>query len=367
MVLTAPADPLRILALVADGFGATGGIARYNRDLVTALSASATVGQVVVVPRFGDTRGLALPAGVEQVDARGGRLAWAMAAAQQALARGFDAIFCGHIFATPVAAVLARLTAKPLWLQVHGIEAWTAPGQAAARATADARLITCVSRYTRARLLGWCDIDPARVRVLPNTVDARFAPGPKPPQLLQRLGLDGRRVILTVSRLSSGERYKGHDRIIAALPAVIARHPDAVYVVAGEGDDRGRLEQLARDADVTAHLRFVGQLPADELADAYRMADVFCMPSTGEGFGIVFLEAAASGLSVIGGNRDGSVDALAEGRIGRLVDPHDAGQLIAARCDALDGHMKPAPPGEIERFGFANFSSHVDDLVRHHL
>jgi glycosyltransferase involved in cell wall biosynthesis len=87
------------------------------------------------------------------------------------------------------------------------------------------------------------------------------------------------------------------------------------------------------------------------------------MPSTGEGFGIVFLEAAAYGLPVIGGNRDGSVDALADGAIGRPVDPEDEDALVAALVDALKGAQRGSS-ASVKRFAFENFAHHVDDLVR---
>jgi glycosyltransferase involved in cell wall biosynthesis len=97
----------------------------------------------------------------------------------------------------------------------------------------------------------------------------------------------------------------------------------------------------------------------------YQLADVFVMPSTGEGFGIVFLEASATGLPVIGGNRDGSVDALAEGRLGALVDPNDVNGLAQAIVTALDQkRRRSSGVGGTGRFAMDNFVRHVDDLVR---
>jgi glycosyltransferase involved in cell wall biosynthesis len=204
---------------------------------------------------------------------------------------------------------------------------------------------------------------PERVRVLPNTFEPRFAPGPKPNYLLDRYNLRGRRVLLTVSRLAASERYKGHDQVISILPRVLERFPDATYLIVGDGDDRQRLEALAVAFGVADTTKFAGHVPHDELPDYFRLADAFVMPSTGEGFGIAFLEAAASGLPVIGSNRDGSVDALADGAIGTLVDPDRQEGLLAAICNALAREM-PKGQTSYKRFSTLNFNRHVDEIVR---
>ena len=131
----------------------------------------------------------------------------------------------------------------------------------------------------------------------------------------------------------------------------------------GSGNDRQRLESLAREVGVADIVIFAGQVAATEVPDYYALADVFAMPSTGEGFGIVFLEAAAHGLPVIGGNRDGSVDALADGAVGIPVDPNDQEALTTALANALSGR-KPGSAASVQRFVCENFSRHVDDLVR---
>jgi phosphatidylinositol alpha-1,6-mannosyltransferase len=350
---------MRLLALLTDGFGAGGGIARYNQDLIMALSQSARVSEIVVLPRFAAADIAASLAKVHQLAPSPGRVAWSARAVVAAARRRIDGVFCGHLNAVPVAAAVAHLRRVPLWVQVHGIEAWQPRGVVWRRGLASAALVTSVSRYTRRRLLAWADVPSHSVRVLPNTVASNYAPRRPRADLVARHGLAGRRVILTVGRLSASERYKGHDRLIAALPGIFARVPDAAYLIVGSGDDRPRLEQLARDAGVADRVAFAGQVPDAELADYFALAHVFAMPSTGEGFGIVFLEAAASGLPVIGGNRDGSVDALVEGR---LVDPHERAEIEAAVVDALEGPT--AVPVETYRFAFPQFASHVDELVR---
>ena len=224
-----------------------------------------------------------------------------------------------------------------------------------------ARIVTAVSRYTRRRLLQWVGIDPARVKVLPNTVNPQFQPGPKPAYLLDRHAAGGKKVLLTVSRLASPERYKGHDRVIRTLPRVLLHHPDTIYLIVGDGDDRPRLESLAVECGVAKNVQFAGLVPPEELPDYFRLADVFVMPSTGEGFGIVFLEAMATGIRVIGGNQDGSRDALCDGALGTLVDPENGEELASAILAALDD---PARTGDrTSRFKPDLFTDHLNALL----
>jgi len=328
---------------------------------MTALSQSARVTEICVLPRFAGSSP-AILSKVRQLTPSRARAAWAARALALARRHRFDAVFCGHLNAAPLAAMIARFRGAALWVQVHGIEAWQPRAAVYRRSLAAAALVTSVSRCTRARLLAWADVAPHRVRVLPNTLPFVHLPRRKRGELVARHALTDRRIILTVGRLSARERYKGHDRIIAALPGIVARAADAAYLIVGSGDDRPRLEQMAQDAGVADRVVFAGHVADEELADYFALADVFAMPSTGEGFGIAFLEAAASGLPVIGGNRDGSVDALADGRFGRLVDPLSREEIEGAVVDALQGRQ-PARAAEVQRLSFAHFASHVDALV----
>src|SRR4029077_10725949 len=120
--------------------------------------------------------------------------------------------------------------------------------------------------------------------------------------------LEGKRVLLTVGRMDSRECYKGHDRVIAAIPDLVAKGHDICYVVVGEGDDRARIEALARDAAVSDRVRFLGAQGLPSLIETYCAADLFVMPSTGEGFGVSFLEAMASGIPALGLDVAGAKD-----------------------------------------------------------
>ncbi|WP_421999015.1 glycosyltransferase family 4 protein [Reyranella sp.] len=345
---------VRILALVTDGYGARGGIARYNRDLLGALAG--TGAQILVLPRIGDATREALPAGVAQRPAILGRLRFALAALSEAWrSRPVDIVFCGHVFMAPLAILVGRLTGARCWLQAHGIDIWSDRRDSIRRAIESADMVTTVSRATRQRLLEWVDLAPERVRVLPNTVDDRFSPGPPPAALRDRLKVGTGPLLLTVGRLAASERYKGHELVFSALPALRARHPGLVYLVAGEGDDRARLErraaELAGEADA---VRFLGYVSDAELPDLYRLADLYVMPSAEEGFGVVYLEAAACGLRVVGGAGGGSRDAVPDERVGLLVDPRDRQALVEAVLAMLDrGRVDPAAIEPYRRPHFA--------------
>jgi phosphatidylinositol alpha-1,6-mannosyltransferase len=348
--------------LITDGFGSAGGIGQYNRDLMTALSESDCVTSVLALPRFG-IPDAPIADKVTQLRPLQSAAAFSARTLQLAVSRRFDAVFCGHLYMAPLAATVSRMINRPLWLQVHGIEAWPRPGIALRKATAMAQLVTSVSRYTRRQLLQWSDIAPERVRVLPNTVAAGFQPRLRSADLAARLGLTGRRIVLTVGRMSSSERYKGHERVMAALPQVAQRHPNIAYLVVGGGDDVPRLSALAHSSGNGSRVVFTGAVPEDELADYFALADVFAMPSTGEGFGIVFLQAAASGLPVIGSNSDGSCDALADGRIGPTLDPDDPAALVSAIVDSIEGRVETAAT-RVQSFSFRNYACHVDELIQ---
>ena len=276
-----------------------------------------------------------------------------------------ELVISSHINFLPVARLLKRLRGTRYVGVAHGIEIWGNQRPAVRAALRAADLTLCVSRHTRDRVGAEHGIPLERLGVLPNTFDApRFVPGPKSAELLARYALPpNAKVIFTFGRLSASERYKGFDRVIAALPAIRQQVPDAYYLIGGSGDDRPNLERLAHEAGVAAWVRFTGFIPADELCAHYQLCDVFAMPSTGEGFGIVFLEAMACGKPVLAGNRDGSVEPLADGRFGALVDPLDIGQIAATIADILlSRHAHPLmfQPEELRRqvvaeFGFDRF------------
>jgi phosphatidylinositol alpha-1,6-mannosyltransferase len=353
--------PLRILALVTDAFGSHGGIAQYNRDFLSVLAAIDCVGEMIVLPRNGTSTNL-LPIGVHQLPPVKHKMSYSFKAISIALRqKPIDLVFCGHISMLPLASVIAKSVRAKVWVQVHGIEAWQELSRLHQRALAHVTLVTSVSRYTRRRLLQWSSLDPNLVKIVPNTVDRRFRPGPKPRHLVERFAAGHKKILMTISRLASSERYKGHDRVIRILPQILASHPETLYLIVGDGDDRPRLMALVEELGLAKSVQFVSSVGSEILPEFFRLADVFVMPSTGEGFGIVFLEAMASGIVVIGGNQDGSLDPLGDGMLGLAVDPENPDQLASAIGAALTNPA--ANPEHANRFNAAAFRDHIQSLV----
>jgi phosphatidylinositol alpha-1,6-mannosyltransferase len=175
---------------------------------------------------------------------------------------------------------------------------------------------------------------------------------------------DSEFVILSVGRLDTQQRHKGHDRIISQLAQLTSPSGKRLcYFVAGDGDDRGRLEELARENQVSDRVRFLGFVERSCLPDLYRASDLFALPSTGEGFGIVFLEAMACGTPAIGLKVGGAADPLADGELGWCVEAD-------AFPEALQSAVSSPPPRHCqvlsqeihERFGRRRFRERILEI-----
>jgi phosphatidyl-myo-inositol dimannoside synthase len=171
--------------------------------------------------------------------------------------------------------------------------------------------------------------------------------------------------LLTVARMDTREGYKGHDWVISALPHLKGPNGrQVVYLIAGNGDDRPRLERLAANLGVTQQVRFLGKVPLEALPDIYRAANLFVLPSTGEGFGIVFLEAMACGTRALGLAADGAPDALGDGELGILVDVQaDFPAALQAASQSADGNREQLYSIIQERFGQAAFRRRIAQTI----
>ena len=344
--------PQTMLALVTDAFGGRGGIAQYNRDFLAGVAASKLVSSIVVLPRIAPDAAEPHIDGVKQLAAHKGRVSYALAAMQAALSQPIDIVFCGHVYMVPLAAMIALMKGAKLVVQAHGIEVSHRPTTIQRKSVDAADLVLCVSRHTRQMVMSWASVEPDRILVLANTVGEEFTPGDAS-ALREAWGLSGRQVLLTVSRLDTRQRHKGHELVMAAIPGLVAAGHQIAYVVVGEGDDLPRLKAIASRIGITDRVLFTGRVDLSTLVEAYRLADVFVMPSTGDGFGIAFLEAMSCGTPAVGLASAGAPDALCDGELGfavsesefsstlarLLANPPRRGAELAAAVKARFGHQ----------------------------
>jgi glycosyltransferase involved in cell wall biosynthesis len=349
---------MRVLILTIEAFGGLGGIAKYSRDLSRALIAWPGCDEVVVVPRLRRLDNEAVPDGITQDDrAIGGKFRFLVRCLRWLVFGGrFDVIVCGHLNLLPFAALWRLRLGPPVMLAFYGIDAWQPHRSALVnRLVRRAAYFLTISIVTRDRFLAWARVDPARGFILPPCIDIDcFGPGPKPPALVSRYGLAGKRVLLLLGRMEADERLKGFDEMIEALASLVADDPSLVCVFAGDGGDRDRLQRLAERRGVAGHVVFTGMVAEAEKVDHYRLADAFVMPSRGEGFGIVLLEALACGIPVVASRLDGGAEALRDGEMGILVDPDDPEELKKAIGEALARPRGVVPEG-LAHFSFERF------------
>jgi glycosyltransferase involved in cell wall biosynthesis len=352
--------------LASDAHGGFGGIAQYNRDLIDALVSQPQVAEIVVLVRGIEDPDFAAPAKVTyDRAAAGGAFAFIQRALHQAALGGrFDLVLCGHVNLTPLAFLARWIAGARLVVSVHGTDVWTPPPR---RVTGwslrAADLILSVSAFTAERMRSWLKHPIPPVAVIPNAIAAeRFGPGDKDPELVQRHGLAGKRVIMTLGRMAANERAKGFDELIELMPSLHQLCPDLVYLCAGDGDDRARLEAKARDLGCGHIVRFTGRVPEARKADYFRLADAYVHPSQMEGFGIVLLEALACGIPVVGSTLDATEEALLHGELGCAVDPYDKEALTDTILDAINQPKRV--PERLSYYAHENFSARVGKALR---
>ena len=279
-------------------------------------------------------------------------------------------VVCNHIAMTTPPLIARKLLGTRYIVFAHGIEVWGRIKKPYLWGLRNADMIICVSRFTRDLLIKKHSIPPSKLRTLHPCVDTdKFKPGNKNPELVKKYNLEGKKVILSVGRLSAQEQYKGHDTVILSLKKIIEEVPEAVYLIVGDGDDRERLEKLAEKYGLKEHVIFAGFVPEHLLVDYYNLCDVFVMPSKfgvkdgrymGEGFGIVYIEAQSCGKPVIAGRYGGSSDAVLHGETGYLVHPENSNEIAERIINILKNKRLSKRMGRKAReWVFANFSCKI--------
>ncbi len=262
-----------------------------------------------------------------------------------------DAVFCPMWFPDGAACRWALKRAPiPYFVAVHGTEVFedfttvrnsvrtVLVRRLKRRVFHDAEKVFPVSQYTRKAVLEEAGGNDKGVITVNNGVNSMiFKKTAVDSSIEARYRPRGERILLTVTRLYP---YKGVDRMLESLPAISQAVPDVKYLIVGEGPDRPRLEDLTARLGLQAQVCFLGRLALAEIVELYNLADLFVMlsreePPDVEGFGLVFLEAAACGLPSVGGRSGGIPDAIDDGKSGWLVDPCNTEEIAATIIDLL--------------------------------
>jgi phosphatidylinositol alpha-1,6-mannosyltransferase len=367
-----------------------GGISTYVRNLWERLPAK----KKIVLTRSGDGPGQPVrtdavvvrkkyPAGSDIISRIIRTVAVVFHAWRITGTRNVERVHCAQVLSAGMAGLLMKLTRGiPYVVYAYSADILEFSRNFAARAVMKKILdlsdgIIVCSRFAKALVVGRGFSAEDKVCVITPGVDMeRFSRDVDSGDVRKKYCIpEEARVILSVSRLAA---RKGHRKVIASLKAVLERIPDAVYVIAGEGEEKGALIEEAEKAGVGEKVIFAGRIPAVDLPGLYKTCEVFIllpeyMAGSGdiEGFGIVFLEANACGKPVIAADSGGVSEAVVDGFTGVLVDPADSREVSNALIRLLEDERLAGELGKNglsrvrSEFGWRSRAIRLRDAAKH--
>ncbi len=373
-----PKKPNEILFLNLYAFSLTGGVEKVSRKFIYALGKlfpDSTWSSYSMYDDHKDTDNRYI-APEKYRTFKGAKFAFVIASFLKGLRS--RTIILSHLNLLPVARLITAVKPRQkVVMFAHGIEVWDELPAWKTKFLRKKVQIWAVSNFTREKMIMQHHIAPQQIMVLNNCLSP-FLKLPqnfeKPAYLLDKYEINSQvPVIFTLNRLSASEKYKGYDRVITALGKLKQQqHQAFTYILAGKADEteRIRLTKLIEANNLVNEVKMIGYLSEEELTPHFLLSDLFIMPSKGEGFGIVFIEAAAHGCKVIGGNLDGSTDALLNGKLGQLINPSEEAEILTAIQKALankNHQPKTQQQTTVQHFGFNSYLSKVKELLNNPL
>jgi asparagine synthase (glutamine-hydrolysing) len=368
----------KVLFLNLSAFRFTGGIEKFNRAFLKALTDFQAEGKLIanclsvydysVDPLYFDKKNYR--------GFKGNRIKFVFSALKEA--SKYNTIVLGHINLSLIGWGIKKMFAhKNIILVTHGIEVWDQLKGVKSYVMQNADSVLAVSTFTKEAIVKTHKISPEKITVFSNTIDPYFSypkEFKKPEYLMKRYGINETdSIIFTLTRLSATEKYKGYDKVIDVLPYLKNCVPHAKYIIAGKADETESLRLLGMQQanDLVDTVLLTGFIKEEEVVDHFLLADVFVMPSRKEGFGIVFIEAMACGLPVIAGNKDGSADALQQGALGQLIDPDSDAEMFQAVVNTLQieepidhiGAKKVLQQKVKKAFGFDTYKQNLEKIL----
>jgi glycosyltransferase involved in cell wall biosynthesis len=274
-------------------------------------------------------------------------------------------LYIGHPNLAPVGLMSKAIRPGIRYaVSAHGLEVWEPLPLPARLGLRFAETVTVPSEFTAGKLVDAQRVVPEKVRVLPWGTD------------LAGVSANGRsskvpdgKILLTVARLERSERYKRVSSVISAMTSVMKEFPDTYYIVVGDGDERAELESAVKSLNLSGHVIFTGFCSDRELAQYYDSCDLFVMPSSKEGFGLVYVEAMAFGKVVVATREGATPEIVINGETGILVDPSHPEELERSiihllKNDSLRQKMGLAGRARVEaKYSGAQFEKGFRELL----
>ncbi len=363
----------RVLVLATDPDG-IGGIQGATRMLIDVLIGQCGNERVTVLP--------VRPAGLTHTTNRVLFAFRAMRRARRWRGHGFLVIAC-HAHLAPIAWLCRMVSGAPYVVWCHGRESWGRPRASVRAALRRATRVLAGSRFTADQVSTGCFVGRENVRLVryafkaPVMTPRESSPLPSADKSAAWQPAFDRPTVLSVARLDRADAYKGVDLLLLSWPQVQRRHPGARLVVVGDGNDAPRLHRLIHLLGVAATVEMTGQLDSAQLHAAYSAASVFALPGRyrggakplGEGFGLVFLEAAAAALPCVAGESAGAVEAVVHGVTGWCVNaesPFDVADAISRLLQNPEEARRMGMAGRqraVEEFSEAQFAAGIGALL----
>ena len=295
-----------------------GGIEKYNHDLKESISLC--------------------DADIRLVQRKQGGLAqkilFLLKIAGKLLSNKFDYVVCGHLYFSSVPLLINLLFGTKYSISIYGIEAIRITNFLHRLALNKADKVIVISEYTKSLISNQFTLPDHAYVYLPSSIDENIFNIQEDKALLKKkYGLEGRLVILTLSRLSSDEE-KGQDRVLKAFDKIANKDGKIKYVMAGPGEDKRVDKVLHENVNLKGNVIQMGSVTPHQQVELYNLCDLFILPSKNEGFGIVFIEALSCGVPIIASDGFGCREALLGGKLGHLVDPDDI-DAIASKITSV--------------------------------
>ena len=298
---------------------------------------------------------------------------WKFATAAINKGRTVNTVLLSHVNLLSIGWLIKKLApSTKLILLTHGIEIWQPLSGLKKKMLSSCDQLIAVSAFTKQKIISAQGIGAEKITVLNNCIDPELqAPTQqkKQPVLLQRFGCNSDdKILLTLTRVAATERHKGYEKVMLAMAALKEKsYGNLKYIIAGkytESEKTYILDQ-AIQLQLSGQVILAGFIPEEEMADFFGIADMYVMPSKKEGFGLIFVEAMYHGLPVIAGNVDGSVDALANGSLGLLVNPDEQTDITNAIQKMIDDTSAYIPDSKlvIDLFSFQTYQNNLLQIL----